>query len=123
MPASVDDIGTNPFVGGKLKEIEVEKGNTKYTVENKMLVTKDAQKKVISYPCNAGSNAVVPNTVKVIGDSAFQSTKISTVDLPEGIESMGASAFESSALTTVKLPESLSSVSRSAFSDAHSLIL
>lgn len=121
VPASVDDIGTNPFVGGKLKEIEVEKGNTKYTVENKMLVTKDAQKKVISYPCNAGSNAVVPNTVKVIGDSAFQSTKISTVDLPEGIESMGASAFESSALTTVKLPESLSSVSRSAFSDAHSL--
>ena len=49
VPASVDDIGTNPFVGGKLKEIEVEKGNTKYTVENKMLVTKDAQKKVISY--------------------------------------------------------------------------
>lgn len=121
VPQSVTDIGINPFVGGSLEEIEVEKGNTKYAVENKMLVTKDAPKKVISYPCKAGSNAVVPDTVKVIGDSAFNSARILTVDLPEGIESMGTYAFASSALTTVKLPTSLASVSRYAFSGTTSL--
>ena len=116
VPQSVSEIGTNPFVGGSLKEIEVEQGNTKYAVENKMLVTKDAPKKmVISYPCHAGSDAVVPDTVKVIGGSAFNSAKVLTVDLPEGIESMGTYAFASSALTTVKLPKSLQSVSQYAF--------
>lgn len=122
VPASVKEIGVNPFVGGKLKEIEVEQGNTKYAVENKMLVTKDAaKKKVISYPCQAGSSALVPSTVKVIGASAFQKARISTVNLPEGVDTMETSAFASSTLTTVKLPKSLPVIGSSAFSGTQML--
>lgn len=122
VPSSVTEIGVNPFVGGKLTEIEVQQGNTKYAVENKMLVTKDVpQKKVISYPCRAGSDAVVPDTVTVIGAKAFQKAQISTVDLPEGVEDMEEYAFASSGLTTVKLPKSLPSVGRYAFSGTMSL--
>lgn len=114
--SSVKEIGANPFVGGSLTEIEVEQGNAKYAVENKMLVTKDAaRKRVISYPCQAGSSAVVPNTVKVIGANAFQEAQISTVDLPEGVDTMETSAFAASTLTTVKLPKSLPVIGRSAF--------
>ena len=121
VPASVTDIGVNPFIGGNLKVIEVESGNAKYTVENKMLVTKDAPKKVISYPRYAGSNAVVPNTVKEIGESAFMNAYVSTVELPKGLTSMGRGAFAGSSLTTVTLPKSLESISPYAFSETSSL--
>lgn len=121
VPSSVTVIGTNPFVGGSFKEIEVEQGNTKYAVENKMLVTKDAPKTVISYPRYAGANAVVPNTVKAIGASAFQSTQISTVDLPEGLGTMSSYAFAASTLTIVKLPKSLPTIGSYAFSGTERL--
>lgn len=121
VPETVTSIGTNPFIGGSFNEIAVESGNKKYTVENKMLVTKDEPKTVISYPRNAGRDAVVPDTVKTIGESAFQSTGISTVALPEGLTSMGTYAFSSSGLTTVKLPKSLKSISQYAFSNTNKL--
>lgn len=121
VPSSVKEIGVNPFVGGSYTEIEVEQGNTKYAIENNMLVTKEAPKKVISYPCHAESNAVVPNTVKAIGVNAFQKTQISTVDLPEGLETVEKSAFASSTLTKVKLPKSLPSIGQYAFSNTQKL--
>lgn len=119
--ASVTSIGVNPFNQSNLTEISVESGNTKYAVENKMLVTTDAKKKVVSYPRNAGRNAVVPNTVKVIGEKAFNYANISTVELPEGLESMEINAFDASGLTKVKLPGSLKSISQSAFANTASL--
>jgi len=121
VPASVTSIGVNPFVGGQLNTIEVEDGNTKYAVENKMLVTKGSPKQVISYPCNAGTDAVVPDTVKEINKNAFYEARVYTVKLPEGLQSMGSSAFAASSLKTVKLPGSLSAVSKSAFSNTSSL--
>lgn len=121
IPASVTTIGVNPFIAGSFATIAVESGNERYAVENKMLVTKDAPKMVISYPRYAGSAAVVPDTVKTIGESAFESAGVSTVELPEGLTSMGTYAFARSGLTTVKLPTSLKSTSQYAFAYTQSL--
>ena len=43
--------------------------------------------------CGKLSEVILPSTIKQIGDEAFSTTKISSVNLPEGLESIGWRAF------------------------------
>ncbi len=123
VPASVDEIGTNPWVGASLAKISVASGNQKYGVDNGMLVElKDGTSYgVISYPRQGNVNAVVPSSVKVIRNSAFQEAKLQSVVLPEGLLTMEAYAFNKSALQSVQFPRSLKEIGISAFESAQSL--
>lgn len=123
VPASVTEIGTNPWVGGSLQKISVASGNQKYAVDNDMLVElKDGVSYgVISYPCCGNVNATVPVTVKVIYNGAFQRGSLQGVTLPEGLLTMEAYAFNKSALQSVKLPKSLQEIGISAFEEAKAL--
>lgn len=117
IPASVAEIGVNPFVAGAFTKFKVESGNKKYSIENEILVELASGKadKVISYPGCRTQDAEVPATVTSIGGKAFQSTKVKRVTLPDGIVTMGAYAFYESALETVTIPKSLKVISNYAF--------
>lgn len=95
VPATVTTIDGNPCVGGALQEIAVEQGNQKYVVSNGMLVErKDSQAyKVLCYPCKGNVHAVVPDSIKIIGEEAFRGTKIESLDLPGSLIEIGDSAF------------------------------
>ncbi len=59
----------------------------------------------------------VPETVKTIGDSAFEKTDLKTAVLSEGLERIGDYAFANTRLTGITLPETLTEIGEGAFKD------
>jgi len=57
----------------------------------------------------------IPESVKTIGRTAFQGSKISELILHEGLESIGNSAFSNSQLQELYIPGSVTSIGTSAF--------
>ena len=61
--------------------------------------------------------------ITVIGEGAFQNTKIGKVTLPDTLTRIESKAFAGSTLTAVNLPKSLKFIAEDAFSGANSLSL
>ena len=59
----------------------------------------------------------IPNTVKIIGNSAFYGNKLTSVTIPNSVTSIGNSAFYDNKLTSVTIPNSVTSIGNSAFYD------
>ena len=57
----------------------------------------------------------IPNTVKIIGNSAFYDNKLTSVTIPNSVTNIGSSAFENNQLTSVTIPSSVTSIGSSAF--------
>lgn len=53
---------------------------------------------------------VLPSTIKEIGDGAFFSSKISSINLPEGLEKIGDAAFYACRLKEVWIPNSCQTI-------------
>ena len=58
----------------------------------------------------------IPNTVKIIGNSAFYDNKLTSVTIPNSVTSIGKSAFSSNQLTNIIIPSSVTSIGSYAFS-------
>lgn len=124
IPASVTSIGVNPFVGGILQSITVEQGSQNYESVNDLLVEKknSALYKVISYPCKGSATVSVPSPVEVIGDQAFQSTGIQSVDLPGSLLSINDYAFYGTGyLSSIEVPGKVKTIGEYAFYSCRSL--
>lgn len=67
------------------------------------------------------SAEVSASKLRTIGARAFESTKITTLDIPEGVETIGIYAFSEASLQSIKLPESLMSLGNFAFNKCESL--
>lgn len=123
VPASVTKIGVNPFIGGELQTIRVAQGNQNYVSQNNMLIELRAGEnagsalyKVISYPCKGNPNSEVPSGVTVIGQQAFEQTKVETVTLPGSLLEIGDSAFSSAQkLTAIDVPGQATKIGDKAF--------
>ena len=61
------------------------------------------------------TSVVIPNTVKIIGDRAFEGNHLTSVAIPSSVTSIGDSAFSSNQLTSVTIPNSVTSIGNSAF--------
>jgi uncharacterized repeat protein (TIGR02543 family) len=61
------------------------------------------------------SEIILPNNLKTIEDSAFETSFIHRITIPQGVTSIGVSAFENTHLSSVTLPESLMSIGACAF--------
>ena len=57
----------------------------------------------------------IPNTVKIIGNSAFYDNKLTSVTIPNSVTSIGNSAFYDNKLTSVTIPNSVTNIGSSAF--------
>lgn len=66
--------------------------------------------------CQSIRKLSLPSTVRIIGDVAFNNTRIEDVEFPEGLESLGMSAFEGSNLEKAILPESCQELGDRVFS-------
>jgi len=69
------------------------------------------------------ANTIIPDTVKVIGDSAFYSCKgLTGLSIPEGVTTIGESAFMACPyLRKVNFPNSLTEIGEYAFCDCFNL--
>ena len=52
-----------------------------------------------------------------IGQSAFRTTDISTIDIPDSVTWIGSNAFEETSLTHVTIPDSVTHIDHDAFND------
>ena len=107
IPSSVINIGLNAFNIGtdilsSLTSINVDAGNINYSSDGGVLFNKD-KTTLIQYPNgNYNTSYTVPNTVKSIGENAFQgANKLLSVTMPASVNSINITAFSSSGLTTV----------------------
>lgn len=68
--------------------------------------------------CSNLKNITYPNTIESIGDYAFNSTKITTLDIPQTVKSIGKNAFAGcSAITSeVVIPEGITTLNEYTFS-------
>lgn len=107
IPKSVEEI--EPCAFGEI-EVIVDPENPKYEVRGNCLIEKET-KKVI----NGMRNSIIPDDIKIIGESAFLGSSIESITIPKSVEVIGDGAFTCSNLKEVKLNEGLKEIGWAAF--------
>ena len=92
-----------------LKEIKVNKDNSKYIVEDGILFSKDGSK-IYAYPTGKVEDTYkIPSNVKEIGNSAFYDCRsLKNIDIPSTVEKVGTTAFRGSSIITASINASTS---------------
>ena len=67
------------------------------------------------------TKVVLPNTITIIPDGAFNNSNILSVEIQEGVVSIGKYAFYSTQLTCIQLPTTLRAIGSYAFASIHKL--
>lgn len=94
LPDTLTEVEYNPFAGcDALKSVKVSKKHPYLEMKNGALFSKP-DSRLIWYPIAAKAQAyTVPDGTKIIGEMAFEFTKVTKVTLPESVEEFGVSAF------------------------------
>ena len=136
-PSTVRKIGKDLLIEcNDLKRIEVAENNSYYYAKGNCLIERatntliaGCQTSVIPdgveriadmafWCCQVPSKMIIPGSVKVVGDSAFQRSGIRYLEIQEGVTKLDAYAFwECWELKSVKLPSTLTEIGQSAFAD------
>ena len=106
---NVNTISSLAFFNMNATEFEVEAGNTVYFASNGVLFT-DGGATLYAYPSsNTNTSYIVPNTVRKIGDLAFNNNKyVTQITIGNSVTSLGESAFQAcSGLESITIPDSV----------------
>lgn len=113
IPSSVEIIGVNPFgCCINLSSITVSEDNKYFDSRNNcnaIIVTKENA--LLSSCCNT----VIPDTIDVIKERAFESNHKETLTIPSSVRRIDSFAFIDSRLKKVKIEGSLIQISRGCF--------
>ena len=124
IPSSVGAIGNRAFAHCyKLISINVDIENMYFVSENGVLFDKE-KTILIHYPIGKSNTTyTIPNSVKIIGDYAFQDCRnLTSIIIPNSVTTIGNSAFRScSNLSSVTIGNSVTSIGSSAFWGCRSL--
>ena len=121
IPSSVTKIDHRALEGcTALESIVVEEGNPYYNSINNCNALIETETSILVRGCK---NTVIPNTVKVIEDGAFQGCKgLTEIRIPDSVESTGLYSFGSCPdLTTVTLGNSFKTIGRHSFDQCFNL--
>ena len=120
IPSSVVKIGDGVFSGCDIQNLTLE--SKEFSTDGVCLF--DANKHIlISCYKKYVENYAIPDTVKTIGESAFNGcSALKDINIPSSVESIGGCAFSGcAALKSVTIPESVKSIDYYAFSDCTAL--
>ncbi len=112
LPASLTHIASVAFRGCRnLTKIIVDENNEKFSSdEDGVLFNKD-KSELLQYHDIGEETYVIPDSVKTIGDDAFQkSFDLKTVIIPNSVTVIGARAFEYSAISSITIPNSVTRI-------------
>ena len=121
IPASVTNIDVLAFSVKSYADImiNVNDGNAVYSSLDGVLYNKT---KTTLYKCvRYVTSFTTPNTVKIIGDSAFLSADIDNISLNEGLTTIQQNVFSSTDAKSISLPSTLTTIGKSAFSSTFGL--
>lgn len=123
IPKKCTSIGDYAFMGcDKLKEIHVEKGNTKFSSKDGVLCDYQGWK-ILAWPGGKSAEYSVPAGITNIGDDSFSYCEtLEKVELCNDVTTIGSYAFSDDInLKTVVLGEKVSSIKEGAFAYCTSL--
>lgn len=122
IPENVESIAATFISSSNLSRINVDSNNKYFTSVDGILFDKDSTR-VIKYPENRDGNSYeVPNTVKTIDANAFISCKnLQTIVIADSVEKIGDSAFDGSKLKTINLGGGITNISNKPFYGAWNL--
>lgn len=109
----------NPFSENhNLECIEFPENQDRIRIENNMLIVED----VLIHFFGKEELAVIPETVRSIGDAAFANAKkLRCIKIPDFVQSIGEDAFINSGIENVELPECITEIPVGLFQDCKSL--
>lgn len=122
IPENVESIAVTFISSSNLSRINVDSNNKYFTSVDGILFDKDSTR-LIKYPENRDGNSYeVPNTVKTIDANAFISCKnLQTIVIADSVEKIGDSAFDGSKLKTINLGGGITNISNKPFYGAWNL--
>jgi len=122
VPASVKSIGDGAFQGSAaLKSIYVDSGNPAYSSENGVLFNK-SKTELLQCPTGKTGQYTISSSVKSIKVEAFFLSYLTSVTIPNSVKSIGNRAFDScSSLKSVKISDGVKSIGDLAFCSCEKL--
>lgn len=122
IPENVEGIAAAFISSSNLSRINVDSNNKYFTSVDGILFDKDSTR-LIKYPENRDGNSYeVPNTVKTIDANAFISCKnLQMIVIADSVEKIGDSAFDGSKLKTINLGGGITNISNKPFYGAWNL--
>ena len=116
IPDTVDTLGDNPFrYCQSLTTISVSNTNPALATIDNVLFVK-ATRLLVAYPGGlTASNYQIPQGIRGIGASAFNSVKVDSVTIPDTVTSIGANAFAGSYIKSAVIGSSVTFIGESAF--------
>ena len=95
IPDSVTSIGSFAFSNcTSLTSINVDKNNQKYKSENGVLYSKDGKTLICYPPCKTDTSFIVPYTIKILGDWAFEGcSSLTSITIPNNVKNIGYGSF------------------------------
>ena len=131
IPEGVTTIGESAFNHNQLSNIKLPNSITKMgyaafndnqLADNKAFIygrnndgTENKQF-IVSYGGAKRNDIIIPDTVTVIGDLAFASNQLASVNISKGVIEIRASAFAGNKLTNITIPDTVRNIYASAFS-------
>lgn len=114
IPSSVIKIETCCFSGcTDLESITVDKNNTVYDSRDNCNAIIETSTNTLLHSCKA---TVIPQTVRSLGESCFDSSTFTSIVIPSSVTSLGDWAFGySSNLESIVLPSTLTSIGEGCF--------
>ena len=137
LPESVTTVGESVFSNcTKLLNLTIPKGINTFNTSTytgfltdsyiKNIIIEDGRTAINDYMLYGGqkvTNIEIPESVTIIGKSAFRDCQFSSIKIPEGVTRIGSYAFDyCTALTDITLPESLQSVGDQVFRGCSKLL-
>ena len=121
IPRNCQIEGNKPGMLSQLQSIDVERGHAYYSSTDGALYDRDGVT-LIMFPAGRTGRCQIPDGVEVIGECAFQNSRLSEILLPNTVTRLGQSAFSGcSKLTSMWLPDGVVQLPAHLFSGCSSL--
>lgn len=121
IPASVSVFDGSSFAGCNIKAYEVDSENPYFIAVDGVVFSKDLTSLVAFPSAYSYERYVVPDTTRIIEESAFEDSCISEIILPEGLFSIKKQAFDGSKIRRIEMPDSVTELDELAFRFCYNL--